>query len=388
MDGMLVPTRIPAVACVAVTILLTGLAAQERIDPRCFLLSEYRNVVQLDLAAMRRCEIWDDLVSSGLSIVRGPVEAEIGSSLDHIDRLTMVIQFSESNDQGESTGPTQRMFVLEGNAALAMPAEIRDDWQSEPIGEYTIHHRQWSGNDVFVRPHDRLLVWGARDVIVAALAGERRPAVPCADVMSLAASRDKLLGHLVADLRYRQSRREFLDTLCPDAEWPADDAPTFFAVRLLATGDADDPHVAVDLVLRHAKGDKGLDVTEQAVDVALARGLDNGELRLLHGVLKSAEKHRSGSDLLVRFDLGRSRTAVGTLAFLALPLLTARTRAAQAMQAAAAAQEAAAEAAKRAGGEQPKPAGGEDPKPGGGGKPEPAGGGGGMAEELESSCRD
>jgi hypothetical protein len=353
--------RIPAASCAAfATTLLTALTAQERIDPRCFYLPEYTNVVQLDLATMRKAGIWDDLVASGLNLARTPIERELGFSVDHIDRFTMVIRFANDNEQGEQAVGTQRMLVLEGNAALATPAQIDGQWATEQHGRHTLHHQ---GRSAFAAPHDRLQVWGPRDVIATALDGERQPAVPSADVMSLSANRGNLIAHLVADLSARQSRREFLDLLLPDTEWPADDAPTFFAARVTVTGEADDPHLAVDLVVRHAKGKDGIAVTERAVDAALARGLERDELRLLRSVLRTAEKHHEGCDLRVRFAFGRSRTAVGNFAVLLAPWIMAGRDAEQAVHAAAAERAAAIEAAKRAARKDPAPE-----KPGGGGK--------------------
>jgi hypothetical protein len=344
---------------------LTGLAAQERIDPRCFFLADYTNIVQLDLAAARKAGIWDDLVASGLNLARAPIEKELGFPVDHIDRFTMVIRFAKDEERDEQTAAAQRMLVLEGNAALSTPAHIDSNWDSQQVGQHTLRHQ---GSGGFAQPHDRLCVWGPRDVIVAALDGKRQPAVPSADVMSLSASRGNLIAHLVADLSARQSRREFLDMLLPDTEWPADDSPTFFAARLSVIGEADDPHLAIDLVVRHAKGDAGIAVTERAVDAALARGLETTELRILYPVLKAAEKQRDGCDLRVRFDLGRSRTAIGNLALLFVPLLTARSDAAA--MAAQAAHAEALEAAKAAARQAPAPKTEPAPK-----KPKPAGGG-------------
>ena len=305
-----------------------ALAAQQPIDARCFLVEDYRNIVRIDLAAMRKTVVWDDLCASGLRSVRKPLQQELGFPLEHLDRFSVVARLED----GEPS-IRQRVYVLEGNAELAIPESIARGWQSEQISGHTVYQLPWFDGERFVRPHERLQVWGDVDLVSAGLAGGRRAALPSADVMSLVARRGAVLAYVVADLSAQESRNAFLEELKVDGEWPADDPPTFFAARLFTTGDEDDPHLVVEIVYRHAKVGAGIDVTEAAVERALQFARELQQLRLVRKVFEGAQKSRDGTDLKIRFDLGRTRDVFGAVGAIAVPLLMGRAARMQAVDA-------------------------------------------------------
>ena len=302
------------------TLAVVGLTAQEKIDPRSFMVHDYTNVASADLALMRKLEIWDELEASALKLAFAKVEQELGFSLSALDVLTMTMDFP-SEEQREQGARSMRQFVLQGNAALSLPTSMSDSYEASAHGAFTVYESQWNSKSAMVMPTAKMLVIGDAEVIKSGLDGKRKPGLPSADVMSLSAARGHRLAYLVADLRQQASRRTFLDGLFEGSEWPEGDEPTFIAGKVLATGDEDDWHVALEVVLRHAQVGRGVAASDAAIDALLKRGMEMPQLRLFHKILKSAEKQTQGSDVVVRVDLGRARDAIGNLAMVVAPLM-------------------------------------------------------------------
>ena len=346
------------------TLLLAGAAAQDKLDTRRFMVHDYKNVVSADLSLLHKYEIWDDLEASALNIAFGMAEKELGFPLQKLDRFSMTMFFPDE-EQREEGAHTQRMFVLEGREELALSGRMLESHEEVAHGDHTLYQREWSPDEAFVRPTPKVQVWGHADVIKGALDGTRRPGLPSADVMSLSVGRGKRLAYLVADLSERSARNTFLRDLFEGSEWPEDDMPTFFAARVLITGDdEDDLHLALEVVLRHAKVGDGVAASSAAVDAALKRGIEMPQLRLFRKILKGAEKKTSGSDVVVRVDLGRTRDAVGNLAMVIAPLflMSAREVAAEPLEVVEVAEEVTEEVE-----EPPPPPPPEQPAGGGGG---------------------
>jgi len=313
---------------------LGGLVAQEQVDPRCFLVHDYTNVVAVDLAKMRELEVWDELQVSALNIALSSAEKELGFSFDLLDRCTMTMSLPDDEDR-QGGKRRMRMFVLEGHDELTTSDRSLRSYEPEQYGAHTLYMMRYGREEGFVRPAPNVQVWGDAQVIKAALDGERKPGLPSADVMSLSVGRGKRIAYMVADLSEEAARNTFLDELFEGSEWPEGDMPTFFAGRVLVTGDSDDPHLTLEVVLRHAKVGDGVAASREAIDALLKRGKEMPQLRLFHKLLEKAETKTSGSDVEVRVDLGRSRDAVGNLAMVIAPLFlfSARAAEAQAVQA-------------------------------------------------------
>lgn len=293
-------------------------AAQAPIPPQRFLPSDYKNAVHVDLEAMRDQGIWEDLEASVLKMAFGQIEKECGFPLARLDRLTMVA------DPGEPGGPASRVqeiAVFEGNAELGQPGDLaRGSWQEDRIGAFDVRRSGGFRERLFLQPRPDLQVRGTADPLAALLVDEAHRGLPSADVMSLTSGRGKKLAWFVIDLTHPMLQSAVLDRLAPDADWPADGAPTFLCASVVATGEADDPHVAVEAVLRHAKAGEGVAVTEQAAKAFLARLAEDPQMRMVKPLLQKVDQRTEGADLVLRLDLGRARDAVGQLATLAMPL--------------------------------------------------------------------
>lgn len=338
----------------------------KKIDPRCFMVHDYTNVVAADFAIMRRLEIWDDFKASALNVAFGLAKKQLGFSLDVVDRFTMTMAFPNQAEQDKGARPT-RMSVFAGAAPLPMSASVLATNKSQKHGRHTLYQQEWDEELAYVQPSKNLQAWGDVRVLKAALDGKRGPGLPSSDVMSLSAGRGNRLAYMVADLSNRMARKTFLEDLLAGTEWPADDMPTFLAARVLATGDEDDLHLELEGTLRHAKVGEGLQVSDKAIDALIQRGIAMPQLRMFRKILKNAEKKTSGSDVTVRVDLGRSRHAIGNLAMVMAPLFLMGTEAqARPVRADRAVQvEEVTEEVEIV--EPPPPPPPEEPKPGGGG---------------------
>jgi hypothetical protein len=295
------------------------LVAQDAVDPRCFMVHDYTNVVAADFRAMRELEVLDELESSALKMAFGMARDALGFPLEALDRFSLTMHLPTGDAEGADERRL-RIFVFEGAQKLARPEGMAERFTS-------YQHR---GRDVYLRfedrehalawPTDKLHVMAPADIIEQAMDGKRKPGLPSADVMSLSVGKGRGIAHMVADLSERSARRTFLDQVFEGSTWPEDDMPTFFAGRVAVTGDEDDRHLTLTMTLRHAKVGPGVKASDEAVDALLERALAMKELRLFRKILKSAEKETRGSDVIVRVDLGRTRNAVGNLAMVMAPL--------------------------------------------------------------------
>jgi hypothetical protein len=160
-------------------------------------------------------------------------------------------------------------------------------------------------------------VYAPAELLRGVLAGKPRNGLPSADVMAFTAGAKDCLLYFVVDLKHDAGSRQELETFVGetlgDVEWPDGDAPTMIGGRVLATGDEDDPHLTLELVVRHGTVGKGLAVSEQAVDDGIGKLEKLSEARLFWPILRRIERSRSGTDAVWRVDLGRARHADGLL---------------------------------------------------------------------------
>jgi hypothetical protein len=319
--------------------LVLTLAAQTAAKPeatltaKSFLPDDHRFTACADFAAMRARGIWEELEVSVMKMIFTQMEKEIGFPLASIDRLSMVASLPGDGMGGDQL-PLQ-VIVFEGNAPLPLHARAAN-WSMETIGSYEVRRRP--NGDVLVKPRPELQVEGPAEWVEPALQGKPFTGAPCADVMSLLSGRAGQLAYFVIDVSNAQLKRNLLDKILPKVEWPEGEAPTFLCMRILVLGDADDPHLGIEVVLRHAREGEGIALSETAADAWFERLPKVPQMRAALPILKKVAKKRDHGDLVYSVDLGRARDAVGHLATLAVPLFTPR------MEAAAAAAEAAAEA--------------------------------------------
>ncbi|HEX6813742.1 MAG TPA: hypothetical protein VF384_19130 [Planctomycetota bacterium] len=313
--------------CLPALFVLTSVTAQQPAA-RAFLLDDYKNVVFADLKALRDRGIWADLEVSVLKVVFQQMEKEIGFPLASLDRMTMVADPGPKQEGGEMDPRNIReVLVFEGNGELPLGEKYRDprSWQQATVGKHTVRRRNSMRPETVVQPCPEMQVRGATDVVEAALDGKPHAGQPCADLMSLLSGRGDNLAYTALDVGNPLLRTKALDPLFPGAEWPEDDAPAFLFCRVRATGDADDPHIEVEAVLRHLKEGAGLEASSKAVDAWLERSKNDPAMRAARPLLQRAEKKIDRTDLVIRADLGRTREAVGHMATLIMPLLAPRS---------------------------------------------------------------
>lgn len=281
-----------------------------------WLPSNYRNVISVDLVALRDSGVWDEMVTGLLKVAFEKAEEQVGFKLDALDRLTMV-PVRVVDEDGHHI--THRLTLWEGNAPLATPA-VMIGYEDETIGAFDVKRRRW-GDEVFVQPRPEIRLEGSRALLQGPLAGIPSNGLPCADLMSLLSGKEQALLQIVAEINDDRARRDVIPTLFDDVEWSAGDEPSFLSMRLFATGEEDDPNLEFEAVFRHAKAGAGLTTTQQAIDAFLGGIRQDPRFRLLVPLFAKMECRRDGTDLRYRIDLGRSRVASGTLSMLALPLV-------------------------------------------------------------------
>jgi hypothetical protein len=302
-----------AASCCAV------LPAQEQAPKaQNFLFDGYTTVMHLDMKRMRDRWIWDEVgAQPGLKLIFKTLEDQFGYSLDSLNRATTVMM---------STGPNQseqEVAFVETEEAMK-PSADQDDMVASLTGNYTMLASRWNPDSVQVQVTPKLRVFGPLRVIQNVLEGNPLTGVPSADVMSLTVGQKDLLGYAVLDFDLRSIRQNITEFL-GEPNWPEDDKPLFFAVRLSTQGDEDDPHLKLEAVVRHGIDGKGLIVSETAVAARLKELMAMKEARLFMPMLKQIKHKRDRTDAIWSVDLGRARDFGGMLSMLAPFLMISRT---------------------------------------------------------------
>ena len=292
-------------------LLLVAVPAQD-LQPRNFYFDDFTDVLRFDLKALREQGIWDDLQTGG-RMVFGLMEQQAGFPLSRLDRFSVFFQTVGAGDERRQ----REVFVLEGNAELTLtPNRWAGEWRELEIGGYTVQVGGWNDDNMRVLVRPELRVSGYADLIRPVLEGKRRAGLPSADVMSFVAGRKTVLGYLVVDMRQPSLLNEDFWSAFGEVTWPERDRPTHVCFRLEAVGEEDDPHVQIELIVRHGTSGEGLAVTEQAVADRLAELRERKETRLFRPWLKRIEHERQGTDAVYRLDLGRARSVAGLLGML------------------------------------------------------------------------
>lgn len=308
--------RIPFVA----VLLVASLPAQKAIPADAFLPPDYRTIVAVDLVALRDRGIWDELEGSLLAVALRGLEREAGFPLECLDRLRASV-FMPPDWQGDS--PPPQIMVLEGRERLDLPESVRnnDSWQETEVAGHPVWTRRHGRREdliVTLPPHVR--VEGCRSLIEPVLLGRHGRSQPAPDVMSLLSGRGDNLAYMVFDVGSTKVQHPLVEQVFPGIEWPAEDAPTFVMLRLRARGTADDPQLELEGVVRHQKGEAGLEASEAAVQRWLEGLAQHPQYGAVKHVWRRIALLRDGTDLVARLPLGRARDSVGTLAILFAPL--------------------------------------------------------------------
>lgn len=309
----------------------TALPAQQskKLTARNFHIDDHRTMLRVDMKALRDTGVWDELQAGGGTMLAQMFVTELGFEIDALDLVTMTRRLPKGGEQAppvadgeppESIG----VVVLEGNAPLGdLSSYDSDRYSKEQVGGYTLYLDDWSG-DATAQPVDTLMVTGSAQLIRDVLEGRPRSGLPSADVMAFTAGKQRALVDVVLDLAQEPALEAELVELLPKAgaggRWPEGDAPSMIGLRVLATGDEDDRHLELELVVRHGTAGAGLAATERAVAAGIEALKTLKEARLFRPLLKEIEHERSGTDAVWRVDLGRARQFGGSMLTL-MPLV-------------------------------------------------------------------
>jgi len=292
-----------------------------------FLFDGYTTAMSLDMKKMRDRGVWDELgAQPGLKLVFKMVEEQFGFSLDSLNQAMIV---SKRKGAGESAHGIVEVSFVETDVAMK-PGLDQEDMVRVEAGDYTMLASPWDENSVQVQVTPKLRVFGSTDLIQSVLEGQRMTGVPSGDVMSLTVGQKDLLGYAVLDFGDRAIQEDITDLL-GEPDWAEDDKPTFLALRLSTQGDDDDPHLKLEVVVRHGKDGEGLVVSEKSVNERLKELMAVKEARLFMPLLKQIQHKRDRTDAIWSVDLGRARDFGGTVSMLAPFLMV--TRASQQAQA-------------------------------------------------------
>jgi hypothetical protein len=309
--------------CVLLLALCAPLAGQSKpkLRAQSFHFDDYRTFLQLDAAALRDTGVWDELYVSGLEAFVVLVREQFGFDADHLDRLTLTGGMVLTGDDARAF---EAVVVLEGNAELEPPGDLGgDSYELTTIGGHDVYTYRWGG-DAFVAPTPKLQVYGKPALLRPVLEGRPRAGLPSPDVMAYTAGKQNTLLQWVVDLdqdpQLRAELQDFAEAELAGLRWPEADAPTTLAGRIAATGDEDDRHVLLEVVLRHGTAGDGLARSEEIGSAGIAALKKLPQARMFWSLLKRVEFERSGTDAVWRVDLGRARS-VGGLLTTATPLL-------------------------------------------------------------------
>lgn len=285
-----------------------------------FLFSGYENTMHIDLKRMREREVWDELQVSALKLVLSMVEKESGFALDDVDRFTLATRVPK--DSKDFVRDAVEVFVTEGNRPLQLPPRVNSRiWEDREVGGKQVRYRErFETGRIFYVPHPHVHVEGSLTLLQPILEKSGHVGLPAADVMSMLSGREDRLAYTVGTMAHPNVRKQF-GQLLNEPAWPAGDEPTFFGVQVLVAGDEDDPHLVVEMALRHARAGDGLEVSRKAAEQRVAELAKDRRFLSLRKVLRAAEFATDGTDLVMRMDLGRVRNAVGQLAALLMPLM-------------------------------------------------------------------
>lgn len=295
------------------------------LPAKAFLPDDHRMVAHVDFQTLRERGIWDELQASAMKLVFQQMEKEIGFPIASLDRVWMVGEIRP--DEG-GRARSLEVTVLEGNTALTPAQASRSNWKKDTVGGHDVL-RQDHRDNLLVQPRPELVVQGSEPLVRPVLEGKPFRGMPCADILSLLSGRKDQLAWFVFDVTSPEMKKNALGRMFPGTAWAEGEEPTFLCLRLVVSGDADDPHLGLEGVMRHAREGEGVAVSERAADEWLERLRKEPTMRASLPILKRVEKQRDRADLVYSVDLGRARDAVGHAATLVVPLFRPRVEAAQ-----------------------------------------------------------
>lgn len=312
----------PIFSSLVILATLVALPAQQPLTAKSFLPADYDSVASADMKRLRDTGIWEELEHSLLGVAFRQMEKESGFTMDALDRITVVLTHPAAEDRAAGSN-FRPLYLFEGNASLGWPPTINgnDRYQKEKIGGFDCFTTDMGPySEVMVRPTPSLRIVGHPDLVTPVLNGKPSHGMAKPDLMSLLSGRGDNLAYIVAAIGTKELRHDIQINLIQQTDWPEDDQPTYLMMRVLATGDADDPHLQIEAVIRHQRGKQGLEISDKAVRALIASQRKEAKVPAMQAVWDKVAVEHSGIDLVARIDLGRARNAIGTLAQLVAPM--------------------------------------------------------------------
>lgn len=315
-------TGVSLAACqVALGLLAAALPAQQACRAEDYFDDGYRSIVSVDFAQIRGSGVWDEMDIGAAKLLLHLVEQQLETSFEDLDRFRMVSFAGLPKAVGEEPG--SNLMIVERNVPFGPPdGVVGGRLRREQVGAHELLYQEGFGyGQCQPAPNVRLI--GRLAHLRKKLAGPKQPGLPCPDIMSLLSERKSgLLGYVVVDLGAVELGEDLLPEV-PAGTWPADDRPQFGMVRLAAVGEVDDPHLVLEVVVRHLKSGAGVMVTDRLVRRELEAVIKAPQWRRFAKMLKHREQIINAGDLSVTVKIGRARNAIGVLDVVMLGALQA-----------------------------------------------------------------
>lgn len=278
--------------------------------------------IRVDFARLRDRGIWDLVEHSLLVPLLQMAEKEMGFGLGDLDDFRVWVHVPAPAGDGEGAPaerrpPVHRAVAFQG--AVAFPPASAD-WTEDEIGGQPV---RWQGSEFGALAGGAVLAIGSRELIEPILRGERKGGLPCAEELSLLASREQPLLHLYADLDAAR-RADGGFGFLTEIEYPAGDEARHLMIRLDSLGDVDEQQLVLKATVRHARGEEGRVATQSAAREWIDEMKGHRQLGALQRIWSAIEFEREGTDLHARLVLGSPREALGTVAQVLVPIFALR----------------------------------------------------------------
>jgi hypothetical protein len=309
--------------CAAAVLAQDKTTAKPKLDARQFVPSGYRCECFVDFAALDDCGIWTSVRKSVFGMMLGEVEKQLGFELAELKTLRAYPDTTTSVARTEGHVDST-IAIFEGSNNVTLPPHDPNEGteEIELAGVPALVNSRDAAS--WLLPKPGLLILGHRRHLEAVLAGKGHPGVPDDEFMTLLAGKDLLHVIALVDRAQTSEMPEIVQSL----PWVDGDLPTCFLLRLRlitpakdkASGDAPEPQVVLEVVVRHATGKSGPAMLQEQVAKGLEFLSKHKQLGAQKRLWSKVESKVDGRDLRLSLSLGRARDASAIFGSLLGPL--------------------------------------------------------------------
>lgn len=221
----------------------------------------------------------------------------------------------------------RQLYVFRGAGVGLPPSVNADHYADVEIGGHRVKASSIGADGtVYARLGPELLVTGNRSLVEPPLLGKPWSGALTPDQMSLLSGRAQALAHgcwQISESMLTEGNLPFRK-----AEWPEGQKPTHLMLRLKALGAEDDLRLEFEAIVRHPQPGAAVTQTQEVLQQWLQGMKSDPKLGRLP-VWDAFRLQPEAQDLAIRLDLGKVRSAAGTLAQLLVPLLVPKSMAAE-----------------------------------------------------------